>query len=134
MDTIWTFRAFASLNTEYWFMHILGTIAFVTFREHADNPVLAQTTIKACKGLLELTERYPLAADVLTAIRGAFEIAGMPVPTYLQTFLGGAKHRRDGLLHHAAGSVLPSEERTDESAGETRYQELLDELDGIGLD
>jgi hypothetical protein len=137
MDTIWTYRAFASLNAEYWYNHTLATVAFISFREHENSSVQTEILIKACKCLHEMTELFPLAVDSLSAIRGAFKLAGMAVPTYLQPFLeNGINHRKDGLLHHSAAKLLPGGDLSSTNAAqqEMRYQELLDELDSIGLD
>lgn len=134
MDTVWSFRAFASLNTEYWYMHTLATVGFITFRDHTNSPVQTETIIKACKCLQELEERFVLASDALSAIRGAFKMAHMPVPTYLRPFLGHVKHSEDGLLHHATAYILPSEGQPDEAADDTKYRELIEELEGVGLD
>jgi hypothetical protein len=135
METIWTFRALTSLYGEYWYIPILATVGFMTFREHAHSPVLTETLIKACKSLDEMTGTYPLAIDALSAIRGAFKRTGMPVPTYLQAFLGSeARHAKDGLLHHAVAKLMPEEDWTSESREELRYQELLDELEDARMD
>lgn len=129
MDTIWTFRAFTSLNDEYWYIPMLATVAFMTSREHARSPVLTETLIKACKCLDEMAATYPLATDALRAVRGVFNRTGVSVPTYLQAFLGsGARHRKDGLLHHAVAKLMP-EVWTGEKREELRYQELLDEFE-----
>lgn len=84
-----------------------------------------------------MTAMFPLAADSLSAIRGAFKLAGMVVPAYLEPFLGPAiKHRKDGLLHHSAAKLLPEKGLpvSNSDRQEMMYQELLDELDSIGLD
>jgi hypothetical protein len=114
---------------------MLATVAFMTSREHAHSPVLTETLIKACKSLEEMTVTYPLATDALSAIRGAFKRTGMPVPTYLQVFLGsGARHVKDGLLHHTVAKLMPEEDWTSEIREELRYQELLDELEDVEMD
>ena len=113
---------------------MLATVAFIAFREHTNNPVQTETLIKACKCLHELTATNPLAADALSAVRGAFKRTGIPLPTCLQSFLGSeTRHRKDGLLHFAAAKLMPDEDRSNEAMEEVRYQELLDELDGAEL-
>ena len=113
---------------------MLATIAFMTFCEHAHSPVLTETLIKACKCLHEMTPMYTLAADALSAIRGAFKRAGLPVPTYLQTFLNsGITHGNDGLLHRAVAKLMPGEGWSSDG-DELRYQELLEELDDLEID
>jgi len=134
METIWTFRAFSSLNGEYWYIPMLATVAFMTLREHTESPMLTEALIKACKCLNEMTFMYPLASDALLAIRGAFKRIGISVPVYLQGFLAyGAAHTADGLLHHAAAKLMPDENVSSEIRSEVRYQELLDELDDVEL-
>ncbi|KAJ8113959.1 hypothetical protein OPT61_g4046 [Boeremia exigua] len=134
MNTIWTFRAYTSLNEEYWYIPMLATVAFMTFREHTESPILTETLIKACKCLHEMTSVYPMAADALNAIRGAFKRKGMPVPTYLQASLGsGLAHMKDGLLHHAAAKLMPEVDLQSDARDEVRYQELLDELDDVEI-
>ncbi|KAJ4992891.1 hypothetical protein SVAN01_01595 [Stagonosporopsis vannaccii] len=134
MDTIWMFRAFTSLNGEYWYIPMLATVALMILREHTESPMLTETLIKACKCLHEMTSMYPLAFDALRAIRGAFKRIGMSAPTYLQAFLGsGVRHTADGLLHHAAAKLMPDAASSSEARSEVRYQELLDELDDVEL-
>ena len=108
MDTIWTYRAFASLNAKCWYNHTLPTVAFISFREHANSSVQTETLIQARKCLHEMTGIFPLAVDSLSTIRGAFKLAGMMVPTYLQAFFGsGIKHRKHGMLHYPAAKLSP---------------------------
>jgi hypothetical protein len=137
MDTIWTFRAFASLNGEYWYIPMLATVACITLQEHSTSPMLTSTIIKACKCLYEMLTVYPLAADALAAIRGAFKRVNMPVPMYLKEHLGTKSgHMKDGLLHHAAAKLIlgVGVGVSNENRNEIRYQELLDELDDVELD
>jgi hypothetical protein len=135
MDTIWTFRAFASLNGEYWYIPMLATVACMTLQEHSTSPMLTETIIKACKCLYEMLTVYPLAADALAAIRGAFKRANMPVPVYLKQYLGTKSgHTKDGLLHHAAAKFILGVGVSNENRDDIRYQELLDELDEVELD
>ena len=135
MDTIWTFRAFASLNGEYWYIPMLATVACMTLQEHNTSPMLTETIIKACKCLYEMLTLYPLAADALAAIRGAFKRANMPVPVYLKEYLGTkSAHTKDGLLHHASAKLILGVGVLSENRDDIRYQELLDELDDVELD
>ena len=135
MDTIWTFRAFASLNGEYWYIPMLATVACMTLQEHNTSPMLTETIIKACKCLYEMLTVYPLAADALAAIRGAFKRANMSVPVYLKEYLcTKSGHMKDGLLHHATAKFILDVGVSNENRDEIRYQELLDELDDVELD
>jgi hypothetical protein len=136
MDTMWTYRAFAALNVEYWYTHTLATIAFVIFRDHAQSSILRETLTKACKYLHELTVRFPLAADSLTAIRGAFKLAGLPVPIYLQPFMSKLRPSKDRLLSHSAAKLPPGNYnlKTISDGEEWKYHQLLDELDDLEID
>jgi hypothetical protein len=135
MNTIWTFRALTNLHSEYWYMPMLATVAFVSFREAEGIPALRETLVKSCKCLGEMATIYPLASDALSAIRGAFRRAGMPVPVYLQPFLvPGVRHREDGLLHHAIARLMPGRDPKSEDTKELRYQDLLNELENVEMD
>lgn len=135
MDTIWTFRAFTSLNSEYWYIPMLATIVFVTLRENTYNPILTEALIKACKCLDEMAVKFLLASDALSAIRGALKRTGMPMPAYLRAFLGpGIRHRKDGLLHHAVARLMPEEGSGIGDGEELRYQDLFDELVDLDID
>lgn len=135
LDTIWTFRAFTSLHGEYWYIPLLATVSLMTFQDHTDRPMLTDTLIKACKCLDEMSLVYPLAADALSAIRGAFKRTETPIPKYLEGYLGNRVGRmKDGLLHHAAARLMPHLNLCDQTGDGVRYQELLDELDDIELE
>lgn len=116
-------------------MPMLATVAFVSFREAERIPALRETLVKACKCLDEMTIMYPLASDVLSAIRGAFRRTGMSVPAYLQVFLvPGVRHREDGLLHHAVARLMPERDSKNEDTEELRYQDLLNDLEDVEMD
>lgn len=134
MGTIWTFRALTTLRNEYWYIPMLATVAFLTLQEHRVSPMLTETLIKACKCLSEMKSIYPLAADALNAIRGAFRMTDMLVPEYLKEYLGSRTGRmKDGLLHHAAAKFMLKMDPSNKNRDEVRYQELLDELDDVEL-
>ena len=59
----------------------------------------------------------------------------MPVPVYLKKYLcTKSGHMKDGLLRHATAKLISDVGISHENRDEIRYQELLDELDDVGLD
>ena len=139
MTAIWAFRALSILRTDYWLMHPISTAAFIVLNnlQHGSDEV--ETLVRASQCLREMTSAFPLAADCLSTINGAFKRARLQVPAYAHRYFAEARHRKEGLMHHAIAAIMPTEDS--ESSTSNRhstwgpsFQELLDELDEITLD
>lgn len=130
MNTIWTFRAFTSLKSEYCYIPILATVAFMTLQEHSVSLILTETLIKACRCLYELSSEYPLATDALSATRGAFKKLNMPVPMCIRDYLAcRSRHTQDGLLHGAIARLMLTIGAANVGGSLVRFQDFLDALD-----
>lgn len=78
----------------------------------------------------------PLATDVLSGVRAAFNRYGLAIPEYLGGYFQALHHRADGLMHHAFAALLPSQA---EGGGisiraEMQLQALLEEFGSTNLD
>lgn len=136
MSSIWTFRAFAQLRFEYWLTHAVGTAAYIVLRDTRDAPAQMDTLIRACQCLDEMRTSLPLATDVLSGIQAALKRYALPVPAYMGKYFETVHHRKDGLLHHAIAALLPGPKEVGRigSGAELQLQQLLDELDSVGID
>lgn len=77
----------------------------------------------------------PLAKDVLSGVRAAFNRHGLAIPEYLGGYFQTLHHREDGLLHHTFAALLPSQaEGGGISIGaEMQIQALLEEFGSTNL-
>lgn len=138
MTAIWTYRAFAILRTEYWLIHPISTAALIVIQDLDPGSAEVETLIRACQCLQDMTSTLPLAADCLSTINGAFRRSKLQLPHYVHRFFVNARHRKDGLMHHAFAALMPTQARNNPSRVENTlglsFQELLDELEDISLD
>ena len=131
----WTFRAFSILHFEYWLTHALGTAAYIVIRESEKAPIQIDTLVRACQCLHEMKVSLPLATDVLSGIHTAFKKYKLQVPDHMKKYFTEL-HRKDGLMHNAIVSLLPdwTELGRTGNGADLLLQELLNELDGLGID
>lgn len=69
VSTVWRFRTLYTLRHEYFNTQVLSIAAFRVLFDLESSPIQLQTFIKAIQGLTELSERYPVARDVLASIQ-----------------------------------------------------------------
>ena len=139
MTSVWTYRAFAILRTEYWLIHPITTAALIVCQDLDFGSAEIDTFMRAGQCLQEIMGTLPLAVDCLVTIKGAFKRSGIEVPPQLRRFLDKARHRKDGLMHHAVAALMPTQKGGDTiSGGDEKwaptFQELLDELEGVVID
>lgn len=139
MTAIWAFGALSILRTDYWLMHPISTCAFIVLNNLQHGSEEVETLVRAGQCLREMKSAFPLAADCLSTINGAFKSARLQVPAYAHRYFTEIRHQKEGLMNHATAAIMPIEDS--ESPTSTRhsmwgpsFQELLDELDGITLD
>lgn len=140
MSSIFTYRAFAILRTEYWLIHPITVAALIVCQDLEFGSAQVDTFIRAGQCLQDMTGTLPLAADCLMTIKAAFKSSGLQVPPYLRRYLEKAQHRKDGLMHHAIAALVPTQKEfkttkdCDNRNWEPTFQELLDGLEVITLD
>ncbi len=140
MTAIWTYRAFAILRTEYWLVHAITTSALIVLQDLEIGSSEVDTLIRAARCLQEMMGTLPLAGDCLSTINAAFKHSGLQAPAYVHRYLNQARHRKDGLMHHAIAALLPTQNSDNpysvmDSAWGPSFQELLGELeDPVVLD
>lgn len=80
MTALWTYRALYTARHEYWPSYLCSVSGFRVLHDLAADPFRMETFTKACQILHELSERFPLAADVLSAIQGAVDQHNVQLP------------------------------------------------------
>ncbi|KAH8646316.1 fungal-specific transcription factor [Xylariales sp. PMI_506] len=137
MSSIWTFRAFYQIRFEYWFVHVVGTVAYAMLPEvEGGLPTCVDNLIRACQCLHEMKISLPLATDVLSGIHAAFKRYKLRVPPYMTKYFETVRHREDGGMHHAITALLPSPTDGGSLAPgvELQLRQLLTELDDSAVD
>lgn len=80
MTAIWAFGALSILRTDYWLMHPISTCAFIVLNNLQHGSEEVETLVRAGQCLREMKSAFPLAADCLSTINGAFKSARLQVP------------------------------------------------------
>ncbi|KAH6613171.1 hypothetical protein C7974DRAFT_380888 [Boeremia exigua] len=82
MSKLWTFRALYTLQHEFWNIQLCSLCAFRVLFDLDFGSLQLDTFTKACQGLYEMTERFPLARNVLASLQSAIELQGLQLPSF----------------------------------------------------
>lgn len=135
VSTIWTFRAYGQIRYEYYLVHPLGSAAYIMLQE-SDAPVQLDSMVRACQCLYEMRTTLPVAADVLSGIRAAFNRYRLTMPAFMTKYFSRVRHRRDGVMHHTVAGLLPDGVGIDYGSKQDNMQleSLLKDFGNIDLD
>ncbi|KAH7237907.1 hypothetical protein B0J15DRAFT_503142, partial [Fusarium solani] len=84
MSTLWHFRALYTLRNEQWMVQAASVCAFRVLFDIEASPIQLETFVKACRALIELSESFPVAKDVLLSIESVVKKQRLELPSYAQ--------------------------------------------------
>lgn len=74
-----------------------------------------------------------MATDCLAAVYKVFKVSRLQLLVYMARFCGqGLRHGEEGLMYHAIAPLISSEEE-EERKSKLLLQELLDDVEGLGI-
>ncbi|RYC78714.1 hypothetical protein BFJ63_vAg18411, partial [Fusarium oxysporum f. sp. narcissi] len=69
MWVVWHFRALYTLRNEHWMIQAASICAFRVLSDIETSTIQLETFAKACRALIELGESFPVAKEVMLAIK-----------------------------------------------------------------
>jgi hypothetical protein len=141
MSKLWTFRAFYTLQHEFWNIQLCSLCAFRVLFDLDFGSLQLDTFTKACQGLYEMTERFPLARNVLASLQSAIELRGLQLPSFATRHLSNETAIvEESIINYTVIPVSLSISTVDEAGSAGKHEHLtlsalLMKLDlGIGPD
>ncbi|KAF4980369.1 hypothetical protein FZEAL_3599 [Fusarium zealandicum] len=89
MSTMWYFRALYTLRNEHWLIQACSVCAFRVLFDIDSSPIQLETFTKALRALMELSEAFPVAKDVLLSVETVVRKRKLQLPERAQDHLPG---------------------------------------------
>ncbi|XPS79748.1 hypothetical protein M3J09_011720 [Ascochyta lentis] len=137
MSIVWTFRSLYTVQHEFWLIQVCSVCAFRVVFDLSFSIMQLETFTRACQALHEMSERFPLARDILASIQSATHLRRVELPSYARNHLTDGITTRDD--HIMGYTVVPVTLRVDKgkevgSAGEHERLTLSALLMKLDLD
>jgi hypothetical protein len=124
INTIWTFRALYTVRHEFWLTHLFLVCAFRVLYDLSEEPIRLDTFVKACQGLHELSERFNIAKDALSALQQILREQNLQLPPFATRVLRNRiEGVRPGLMRY---TVVPVRSDKESALGGFRHLRLSD--------
>jgi hypothetical protein len=95
MWVVWHFRALYTLRNEHWIIQAASICAFRVLFGIETSTIQLETFAKACRALIELSESFPVAKEVILSIDSVVKKQRLELPSYAN----------EHLSSHAGGTI-----------------------------
>lgn len=140
---LWNFRSLYGLGREYWAIQGFFVGGITVVRQLQPGTLHLDMFVKSCRGLSEMSDRWPLATSFLSSLKSLVSLHGILLPPHASRYLDSVRIVDSAQAYTAAIKISSSLRRpevdfavkgTDTRGLDFTFADLILERDGAEMD